>query len=413
MKIKNVLLSVILIMVFLCSGCTKGSEGKTPVNVAFVLGVLDGETKISSKINELTELSDCPNSTYTFISPEGSPRVIDQGVIANLSSRGYTSKMMQRIQEGIRAELTDKINSYTPSLSECDMAGAITLAVRSLNAHEVSGRQNILVIKASGRSTAKLINMLETPVYKMDVEASAQTIAAQMNDISMKDVDKVVFYSLGDYDLSQPQLNNAEKTKLQEFYTKLFINLDMNEENIEFKDISLTEYYSFPKKISSIEVEGISSGLKELADDTFADPILISEEKVSYIPDTSNFVDPEAAQKALIPVVEYLKQNRQKEILLYSTCAGDTDSEYSQKLAAERTKKLSSLLLKEGVEEKQITAIKIDNKNDPYYQWGLKTGPGSEINRKSVMTDIESELAKQLLTNTDINVIEISKEDQE
>lgn len=141
---------------------------------------------------------------------------------------------------------------------------------------------------------------------------------------------------------------------------------------------------------------------------TEADHILIDLTRGIGV-DTSR----ENEKRTDIPVVEYLKQNRQKEILLYSTCAGDTDSEYSQKLAAERTKKLSSLLLKEGVEEKQITAIKIDNKNDPYYQWGLKTGPGSEINRKSVMTDIESELAKQLLTNTDTNVIEISKEDQE
>lgn len=412
MKMKNVIITAALVILALaCTGCSKNHDEAEPVNIAFILGVVDDETVVNTGIDELASLPTQPGTTYAFISPEGSPTTIGEpGVIVDLSDRGYTSQMMERVHESMKADISEKLNAYTPTTPGIDMAGAISTAVRTINANRTDDRQNILVIYCGGKSDCSLINMIETPVYKMDVEASAKDIAAKMN-CSMADIDELVYYCLGDFGPKQPKLNDTEKAKLEDFYTQLFVLLGMDPEHIIFKDdLPSTEYYSFPDMpVSTMEVQGVSSGLKgmvvlseeifdEKQENVFEEPIVITESQVNYIPDTSEFLNPEAATEALKPLVEYLNAHEDQSILLYSTCAGDTDSEYSQRLAAQRSARIAAILAEAGVEGDRMTVVAVKNSDCPYYQFGLGTGDEASVNRKTVITGIDSDLAQQLLS---------------
>ena len=65
------------------------------------------------------------------------------------------------------------------------------MGVRQLRANAVEGRDNVLVLYTSGKSCAGLINLAETPVYRLDIQASVPGLAAEMG-VDMSFVDRLV-----------------------------------------------------------------------------------------------------------------------------------------------------------------------------------------------------------------------------
>lgn len=410
--IKSIFIAVLTLAIFLSlTGCdgSEDAQNSESVNIAFVVGIADDETKFNEDIDEFVTLAANPGTDYAFISIEGEPVTIGEaGRIPDFSDRGYTDVMIERVRAGIMADLIERLTSFEPSSPEIDMAAATELAVRTLNAHAVEGRQNVLVFYCSGKSSDGLINMLETPVYEMDVEASVSAVAQQMN-IDMSGID-VVWYCCGDFGTEQPKLSANEKAKLKDFYEQLFNAFGAK--SITFKDdLPSSECYHFPSSpVSCMAVEGTVSGLKDLvvlkpeffeeADAAVLEsPIVIPEDQVRYKPDSAEFLDPDAAMNAIQPVADFLMEHPEVDILLYGTCAGDTDSEYTLWLGKARAKSVKEALVAAGIDENRITAVTVKVADDPYYQFGLGAGSEASVNRKTVMTDMSTKLAQQILAN--------------
>ena len=410
MKKCVVLVVSALAMVLILAGCVGGGEddqSSNPVNIAFVVGIADGETRLDSSIDELKALPDKPGTDYAFISAEGDPAVIGEaGTIPDFSDRGYTDVMMERTFAGIKADLIALLEAYEPVSPEIDMAAAIELSVNMLHAHAVNGRQNLLVFYSGGKSTTGLINMVTTPVYKMDVEESVSAIAQQMN-LDMSGID-IIWYCCGYFGPDQPELSFGEKETLKEFYEQLFTTLGA--ESVTFRDDPpLNECYHFADTpVSCMAVEGTASALVELAvldPEIFEDaktaletPIVIPEEQVRFQSDSTEFYDPAAAAKAIQPVADFLLAHPELNLLLYGTCAGETDSEYTLWLGRARAERVKSVLLEAGIDEDRVTAVTVKAEDDPYYQMGLGTGEEASVNRKTVMVDMSTAFAQQILS---------------
>ena len=384
-NITVVLLGVLLLTTL--SGCP-GPENETePFNVAFVLGIATDETKVNNGIRELEALPTLSGSTYAFIAAEGQPTTIGQpGEIPDFSQKGYTKDMMNRVYSGIKADLTQRLETYQPSTAEIDMAAATELAVRNLNAHAVEGRRNVLVYYCSGRSTTGLINMTETGLDDLDIEASVAAIAKQM-DADMSKIDEVVCYCLGDCGPKQPALSSEEKVTMKNFYNELFQALGAPV--VTFRDdLHSTEAYSFSDTpVSAIPVKDTVSGLS-------AEPIVLSESKLEFLADSAEFKDTDAAEAALQPVADMLLKDQDLRVLLYSTCAGDID--YPE-LSSKRSETVKNCLIAKGVEGRRIVVVNVKVANDPYYKLGLGTGPEASVNRKTVIADLSSEFGRRQL----------------
>jgi hypothetical protein len=240
--------------------------------------------------------------------------------------------------------------------------------------------------------------MLETPIYALDVEASVKAVAEKMT-ADMSGID-VIFYCCGDTtnDSSQEAFSSEEKDILKEFYSQLFNALGAI--SVTFKeDLPSTESYHFADTpVSSIKVEETSSQLNELStEDGFADPIVIPEEQIQYLPDSAEFLNTDTATQAIQPVVDLMQDNPDISILIYSTCAGDADNE---ELSNARSEKIKSLICAGGVSESRVTVIDVKVVDDPYYKFDLGTGEEAKVNRKTVVLDRSSALG-QILYNAD------------
>lgn len=403
-----IFITLALVMVFALVGCVSPKTAE-PVNIAFVFGIADGETEINSGISELAALPAQPGTDYAFISLEGDPVCIGgPGTIPDFSDRGYTDVMMERVRAGIRADLADRLASYKPVSPEIDIAASIDLAVRNINANVVEGRKNYLILYCGGKSTKGIINMVETPVYKLDIEASVPAIAEKMS-LDMSNIDEVVWYCCGCFGASQPTLSSTERTRLKTFYEQLFTALGAKK--VTFKeDLPKAEYYCFEDTpVSCMAVEGTISGLKELVvfdhevlesdnhGKAFEEPVALT---IRFVPDKAEYLHPEEAIKVLQPIAEYLI-NHNITVVLAGTTAGDTDSEKTMTLSLQRAQCVKLSLVALGVDEAKIVAIGLGSTKDPWHIYGAGVGDGPQAsqNRKVVICDIGSDTAAKILAN--------------
>lgn len=96
---------LLLLMVVYFTGCSSREEAPRPCNIAFVVGIADDESVFDAAIDEFAALPGLAGSTYTFVSPAGQGAVIDRGTIPDLSHRGYTDTMLERVAQSVSAEL--------------------------------------------------------------------------------------------------------------------------------------------------------------------------------------------------------------------------------------------------------------------------------------------------------------------
>lgn len=393
------MIALVFALLMNLAGCSK-VQSEEPVNMALVAAIADGETVLNDNIEELSSMPSRPGSTYAFISAEGSTALIGEpSTVKDLSDRGYNATMMERVRSSIQADIASRLDNYHPVSGEIDLAAATAAAVRTLNANAVEGRQNILVYYASGRSTTGLINMIQTPVYQLDVEGSAAAVAEEMH-LDMSSVDEVIWYSCGDLGDDQPALNAEEKEKLKSFYRQLFTALGAKK--VTFKDdLPSSDSYDFDDApVSTMPVAGTGSGLQPLSAEllnnkAFESPLAITEEQVRFQPDSAEYLDGQAARAAIQPIADYMLNHPDLSIVLYGTCAGDMPSE----LGRTRAETVKASLVSFGVDANRITAITIDPADDPYYQYGLGTGSEGSLNRKVVLVDANSALAQQIVSN--------------
>lgn len=412
---KKILWTLVLILA-LCSGCgNPASYPTTPVNVAFVLGVTNNNTRVNTKIDEISALPAAAGSTYSIILADGSPAEIYGGVIPDLSTRRYTADMLSRVQGSILADIVAKIDTASPDEDQVDMAASIILGARTLRANAVDGRENYLVIYSSCISTTGIINHAEMPISKLDVEASIASIADSM-DQDLSGI-HVAIYACGDVGGNQSPLSSRERTMLRDFYGQLFLTLGAD--SVEFRDdLPLSESYSFPQAVSCMETEGTRSVLKELVvltPETFTanptttgepspnapldDPIVIPESMVGFKGNEAAYLDAATAEATLRPIVEYLLCHEDLRVLLCGSCAGDKETEYTLNLSAARAETVRQSLIAQGVPAERVIAIGLPLQKNPWHVYDIGLGDAGSVNRVTILIDASSELAEQILAS--------------
>lgn len=405
---------ILALLLFLCSSCEEIPYPEEAVNAAFVVGITSNNTQFNTAIHEVAMLPAAAGSVYSFILADGSPAEVCSGTIPDLSERNYSKDMLTRALSGIQADIASQITGASPDSDEVDLATAIQAAGRALQANRLDGRENLLVIYSNCISTTGLINLVETPISKLDLDISVQSILDSMKGVVDLNGVQVIIYACGDVAEPQQMLSSHERGLLKEFYKKILLGLDAD--SVEFRDdLPLSTAYEFPQKVSCMATEGLGSALKEITvitPDTFSadaepstSPFLdrvfaIPETMVAFQGDSPQFLDPSAAEAALQPIAQYLLKHTDLRVLLLGSCAGDEETEFTLELSTSRAQTVRSALISQGVPEDRVIAIGLRLKDNPWHEYGVGYGEEGAVNRVTILLDASSEMAQQILTNS-------------
>lgn len=409
---------LVLIMLLVTSLAACGNNHSTaasqPYNVAFVVGIANNNPLVDpSVITELSELPSHPNTSYTVINAESDPQVICSGTIPDFSDEGYTSVMMTRLENSIRADIFNQITEAQPRSPEIDIAAATTQAVRALRANQVPGRRNLLVYHLSGISSAGLINMITVPVCELDVEASVSTLAESMA-VDMSAID-VIMYCCGDVSgEDQGSLSLNEQKTLRDFYEKLFLTLGAN--TVTFRDdIPAEGSYTFDQKVSVMRTNSVGNGLSAQVipsgdvtqesdiEDAFAEGNIISfdETTIGFDPGSTEVADPAAATEALSYVIDYMLAHPDFELLICGTSTSAGTEASCKVFSEKRASVVRNLLINAGIDKSKIHILGCGYSSNLYIPDRTGSGDLDETiapkNRSVKMVSYTSDTAQQIL----------------
>ena len=337
--------------------------------------------------------------------------MICAGEIPDFSDRGYSKAMLERIRASVSADINGQIDAAQPRTPQVDIASALILAARTIRANEVEGRENLLVFYTSGISSAGLIDMITVPVCQMDVDASVSALIDQLA-LNLEGID-VVFYACGDVAGGQPALSFEEQTKLKRFYEKLFLGMGAN--RVDFMaDIPCGEGYDFDQEVSVMKTEGNSSGLQpvvinyqkmDVQDDPFGNGDILSfdDQLVSFLSNSTELADPDAARDALSYVVQYMQNHPDFELLICGTTTSDGKEAGCIAFSEARAHTIQELLVSEGVSPDRVHIVGCGYSSVLYIPDRLPDGTLDESvapeNRSVKLVDHKSDTATQILAS--------------
>lgn len=363
------LLLAISVSIFVFAGCSgktsEQTEQSEPYNLAVVLGKTNNQPVYDGNaIEEISSLAKNPDSNYAFILADGNPNIIVDGVIPDFAQKKYSPETLKRAQASITAALDQEITNTIPDDDEVDIAKAISLAARTLQANADDSKENILLLHTSGISTAGSINFTQTPISALDINNSVASVASQLN-VDLNGV-TVICYFLGDVTAPQDPLSDAEREILGDFYNRLFETIGAKDVIIKNDLPAGNDSYTFDQSVTTMPVEGSTSALQAsivdaTAADTNVEDILSTGKVLSYDEtaltfkaDSTELTDPIKAQSVLTSVVDFMLKNQDSELLICGCTSSASDKQTSLTFSEGRAEKIRDLLVEAGIENNRL-----------------------------------------------------------
>lgn len=339
----------------------------------------------------------------SVISVDGAPNVVFASSF-DIDDK-YKSASAERLDMDARAKTTNLIagmQSVIATDPEVDYLAALNLAVRTLSSLEGYDSKMIVVI-GTGLSTTGVLDFQNNLI-----SAEPDTIVELLKEKGEIPVfDGIVYWQqMGDVAAPQQALTSAQRHKLQEIYggiveagggTFVYNDIIANPVNEEVAYPAVTPVNLPADTPISFNPETLDS---ESAENVLAEPVVLTEEQITFVGDQAEYLHPDEATNILKPIADYLAKN-QVTILLCGTTAGDDNSEFSVTLSKERAEAVKRTLIQLGVAAEQIVAIGLGS-SDPWHIYGVGyEGAAASSNRKVVLLDASSETAQEILAGFD------------
>lgn len=318
----------------------------------------------------------------------------------------YKSASAERLDMDARAKTTNLIagmQSVIATDPEVDYLAALNLALRTLSSLEEYDSKTIVVI-GTGLSTTGVLNFQNNLI-----SAEPGTIVElleEKGEIPCFNGIMVYWQQMGDVAAPQAQLSSAQRNKLQQIYGGIveagggtFVCNDIIanpvNEGTAYPAVTPVE---LPADIPiSFNPETLNS---EATENVLAEPVVLTEEQITFIGDKAEYLYPEEAESVLKPIADFLLSN-DVTILLCGTTAGDGNSAYTMALSQARADAVKQSLVDLGVDPSRIIAVGLGS-SDPWHVYGIPTSDkAASCNRKVVLLDASSQTALDILAGID------------
>ncbi len=318
----------------------------------------------------------------------------------------YKSASKDKLDMDARSKTTNLITGMQGVIAtdpEVDYLEALRLAVRSMASLEGYDSKTIVVI-GTGLSTTGVLDFQNNLI-----SAEPATVVELLKEKSeIPDFSGMTVYwqQMGDVAAPQASLTAAQRNKLQQIYggivetgggTFVYNDIIANPVNAGTSYPAVTPVELPADTPISFEPEVFESATEE---DALPEPIVLTEEQVTFIGDKAEYLYPDEAASVLKPIADFLMRN-DVTILLCGTTAGDSNSAYTMELSQARAEAVKQSLVDLGVDPSRIIAVGLGS-TDPWHVYGIPTSDkAASCNRKVVLLDASSQTAQEILAGLD------------
>ena len=431
-KIKIIAL-FILTIIFICSttGCKNANEylSRKPIAQAVLIGVRVNNPEPDREML-LTSITDTIKSRGVLIvvRVDGKPEIVlimdfsDLNREAEVNPDKFKKDVIKYAEQAVDAILS-LAKAENP---EADIWDAIKLGTGMLSSYKDYDKR--MTIFDNGLPTTGDLNFQNNLIdIKYDIILSDLSTRKGMPNLQGLSEAAVDWNLLGKTQEPQQPLTDRQEENLKMFWKNLLesygATVEISDRPSTAKPLDKSDYprvsviniivdaplYYEPKEAEQIVQESkrdrttaasIPNEEPVAEVKMFNQPYMLTETILGFIENTADFRSPEAdVYEILTPIAEYLIQHADTSILIFGSTAGDEPSKKSYKLSEDRAEKVRQTLISLGVDPNQLYAIGLSCE-DPYHIKGVGTsGELASQNRKVVLMDIESEMAKTILHN--------------
>ena len=340
----------------------------------------------------------------------------DTAMFANLEPN---TTYYLRLQGKSKVDYTVRV--YSPSVPQGDAystSSSLTESVGTLGGDEefyTGTNQNIAtLLKANTRYHGKYIDGYSWVSFTTGEDEDAEyKITLENLTVGSKPLDGYLAdefgtaliaaqYHNGDRDYRRAVRANEDGTA----DTVVFNTLDPNTTYyIWIQGGSKAEYFL---TIGAPEPEESGNTIEEENEEdvVFEVPFELNDTQVRFVADQAVFIDEEEAKEALAPVAEIILAHPDHPILLAGTTAQAGTQENCEKLSDRRAAAVRDLLVNEfGVPDSQLISVGLGYEKDPFVRGRDRDADGNFVetegakNRRVVVLDAESDIARQILGN--------------
>lgn len=378
------------ICLFLTLCLLAGCSGKpTPVDTAIVWGACANSKQLPLNTQGLDNSIYNSCRTYGSVSvviPQGDAVCVADFAIDPPAKSGLSANKLKQLAEEHAGQIKQVLSNSTATSGERDVLEAIVLAGRTLSGDDDHAKT--LVVMDTGLSTCGLLDFAHGNLLDVEPQQILTALESVEGVPDLSGVDVVWFY-LGDTAAPQEDLTPALKNKLEDIWTEI-LTAGQAQSVTFLDDLPRAEGYTGLPPVSTVSVQ--QTGI------AFDKAVVLDGEKVSFVGDRAEYVDPAAAMEALKPIAMTLNAHPDVCVLIAGTTATG-GREYCRNLSEMRAETVKDSLVSLGVDPAQLYTMGLGCE-DPWHIPDTTDGQLNERaaeNRAVRVINVESEEARALM----------------
>ena len=394
-KYVGVMTVLMVLVVGIISGCGQ-SKNDEELSAIFLVGNHANSTELPlndvDTYNLISNVMDTEaGGTFSVIEIDGKPYEVVGSNIPEIQS-SYSKARKDSIKAKNVEILYQAFNMAVPKEPEVDTLAALIMAGERASAS--AGETQIIILDNGIITTGEIDG---ATMFNAESDWIVDKLK-ERNCLPNLEGANITWIGVGDLSAGdQKALSEGSKRQLKDAWKAI---IEAAGGHVEFLSaISLMERSDEGEipKVTEVEVpEEDSIRYEEGTKIDLEKANVISEQQLRFAPDSAELTDKKTGRHVIEAIVSAMNNNPQTKILVAGSVAGDSDTEYAEKLSAMRAETIKSLLVRAGIDEKKITTIGLAA-HSPWRIEGLGVGPEAAPNRHVVVIDLNSATAQQLL----------------